>query len=112
MCTKRYIDINEINGQYEFIVLNKNEEKLLSHEKYILAWIINKTTFDREKWKSLVESDACSLGLIKSKDIEEIKKKVNKDSIKPILKPIISIALIVLFFLSILYLECLHFLII
>lgn len=103
LCTKRYIDIKEIGGQYEFVVINNNQENLLSHEKYILNWIINRSTFDREKWKNLVENDACSLDLIQVKDINEIKKKVNKDGIKTILKPIIGIVLIISVFFGITY---------
>lgn len=102
LCAKRYIDIKEVNGQYEFVVL-ENSEKLISHEQYVLDWIINKTTFDREKWKLLVESDACSLNLVENKDINEIKKKVNKSATKTILKPMLLVVLIVAIVLGVLY---------
>lgn len=93
LCTKKYINIKNNNGKYEFEILKTDNLNLSESEKYVFDKIANKTKFDEFKYMNKIIEEA-------KKHLLIIDKSQNKKK-----KDFFSILLIIVLFILIYYVD-------
>ena len=62
--TRKYLNIDKYDNEFQIKVVNKEENELYSHEKYVVDSIRTNNRIKNIDFKKLVEKDAIKLGLI------------------------------------------------